>query len=505
MKGHVNNFVNLGQLYSRAPWATLLATKPAQSSKNSVNLGRLYEPIGASKKRPLGWAYFDDGSVYVHPRDYLDHDTFEARMKVFEHFVLNPSPNLQATRKSDHEKRRLIVVGLDRLSPRNRNSLRLLARNAEDSERLSTATQPYERVLLTLDSTATRPESASFKDIPPLNMEHRQDIRQALQNFRGTLMDGVLQPNVRLGNGLLLKPEPYMKLAHQQRMRRPGTKGGSLPKRREAGDESSHDIPLKLLDQLGVHKSGRRPSPSAVQQEVLDRREAEVAQREWDLIRLQHGLLLRSTNEHNQFQLGKETPCRIQKERSPRVASGAIGSEHGLKAAQLEAKERELAHREEILRWKRRTWWLEQKLQEASKQATRGRTKSPRRSIVAAQTRKEPRNDPTPRAGGSGPNIESRGDATPFYDFDLDEAAATQPRSSTEGAVTVRTREEQQELSARQGSNLGTDMRSTGDAFLFDDFDLDEATTPQPPRTSRSRIALPTRQTLQARGSSDLG
>jgi hypothetical protein len=61
--------------------------------------------------RPKGWAYFEDGSVFVAPADYMDHEALETRMRTVEHFVLCPSPTLLEIRKNDPDRRRLIVIG----------------------------------------------------------------------------------------------------------------------------------------------------------------------------------------------------------------------------------------------------------------------------------------------------------------------------------------------------------------------------------------------------------
>jgi hypothetical protein len=61
--------------------------------------------------RPKGWAYFEDGSVFVAPANYMDHEAFETRMQIVEHFVSGPSPTLLEIRKTDPDRRRLIVIG----------------------------------------------------------------------------------------------------------------------------------------------------------------------------------------------------------------------------------------------------------------------------------------------------------------------------------------------------------------------------------------------------------
>ena len=99
-----------------------------------------------------------------------------------------------------------------------------MARNAQDNQRVSVVDPPFEDVELTLDSTESRPISASFNDAPQLNKWDRLRNSEALETFRGTLIDGILQPNVRLGNGLHLSPKPHIKkppLAEKKQARNP--------------------------------------------------------------------------------------------------------------------------------------------------------------------------------------------------------------------------------------------------------------------------------------------
>jgi hypothetical protein len=88
----------------------------------------------------------------------------------------------------------------------NNNLPRLFSRNARDSEQVSVADCPFEEVILTLDDTGTYPVSAQVREIPQLEFQYRYNIMKAMVpgSFRGTLVDGTLQPNVRQGNGLYL-------------------------------------------------------------------------------------------------------------------------------------------------------------------------------------------------------------------------------------------------------------------------------------------------------------
>lgn len=101
------NFVNLGKLYSLQPGSrksTCKATNP------------LYRPGPPYvKRRPrfqaaLGWAYFEDGSVFINAYPKLSYDPFEAEMNRLLPFILQPSPSLAQIRQEDPEQRRLITM-----------------------------------------------------------------------------------------------------------------------------------------------------------------------------------------------------------------------------------------------------------------------------------------------------------------------------------------------------------------------------------------------------------
>lgn len=73
-----------------------------------VNLGSLY--TSPKHKRPASWAYFDDGSVFVDPFGWVSHDKLQQRMKIVAQFVQTPSPTMQAIRREDPRRQRLILV-----------------------------------------------------------------------------------------------------------------------------------------------------------------------------------------------------------------------------------------------------------------------------------------------------------------------------------------------------------------------------------------------------------
>lgn len=102
------NFVNLGRLYSIPPWGSVPPFGLARPQHNSVNLGALY--ARSKSKNPIGYAYFEDGSVFILPFAWLPHDAFEARMKIAAQFVSGPTPKMREIRKTNRQMERFIII-----------------------------------------------------------------------------------------------------------------------------------------------------------------------------------------------------------------------------------------------------------------------------------------------------------------------------------------------------------------------------------------------------------
>jgi hypothetical protein len=98
------NFVNLGTLYSLPPWAV-----PVHSSENDVNVC-IFNKYYESKKAPLGYGYFDDGSMYIASCAYLEHDVFEARMKIVTQLFSTSVHNIWAIEAKRSHGKRVIVI-----------------------------------------------------------------------------------------------------------------------------------------------------------------------------------------------------------------------------------------------------------------------------------------------------------------------------------------------------------------------------------------------------------
>ncbi|XP_014551586.1 hypothetical protein COCVIDRAFT_42137 [Bipolaris victoriae FI3] len=352
------NYVNLGKLYSIPPWGIVPPYGLVRPQSNSVNLGNLYSR--AQSKRPSGWAYFEDGSVFILPFGWCAHNVFESRMKIAAHFVNGPTPRMQQVRAKNSDMKRFVVINKDGIQIRN-NTLRILARNAQEGQRVSVVDPPFENVELSLDPTGSHPVSARFSDAPQLRYEYRLQNSQALETFRGTLVGGILQPNVRLGNGLRLSNKPEILKPQITAKRR--------ARNQEARrlDESGYQplkSPVKQPHQLSVPSSRERTPSGRLGKSTLpprrnprdldlERREAQISKREQEIIQLQQQLL--QTMQAQSIKSNQDKIHGKQTHDSPDPSTDA-------KLAVIEARERALEQKEELLRYKRKTWLLEQKL-----------------------------------------------------------------------------------------------------------------------------------------------
>ncbi|RMZ72182.1 key lime pathogenicity [Pyrenophora seminiperda CCB06] len=291
------------------------------------------------------------------------------------------------------------------------NIYRLAARNAQDFQSISVANSSFENVELKLDPTGSRPVSARFSHAIPFQEKHRVRNSEAMQTFRGTLIDGILQPNVRLGNGLCLSDDPGILDTEVNEGKRTATR----PLKGVTSSEIPNGKPLHQLDaHLSRNRSLRQRSDKPLPQSRssralprprdLERREAQIAERERELLQIQQRLLLQTVR--NQSFL----PRRKRAVRAPREeyntshehriepsASAHTFDEPSPRIADIEARERALQQQEELLRYKRKAWLLEQKLAQATERPPSRRVPRRHRDVgmeeVDAPSPHEPRTD----------------------------------------------------------------------------------------------------------------
>jgi hypothetical protein len=351
------------------------------------------------------------------------------------------------------------------------NTLHMLARNAQEGQRLTAVDHPFENVELSLDHTGSQPISARFNDAPQLSYAHRLRNAEALETFRGTLVNGMLQPNVRLGNGLrlsikanILKPQITKKRRARNHEAKELRESVGLPPR----------APAKLLDRLGVSRDRplpqrsdspppatmlpfpRRPAPR--RDHDLERREAQIAQRERQLIQLQQQLLLqtmRTQNDRPRRERTRRSPPRdsyySREYRTPTPTRVHRDMDADSNATVIDAREKALAQEEELLRYKRKAWLLEQKLAAQ----TTGRP-TPRRERYQRDRYQQDA------------NVQNQGSQYPDWPPPGHEAVPDPQHGGS------------------------------GDEFPSGEFDLDDSSPPKALETLRSRIRLPDRSTMRS-------
>ncbi|CAN9475268.1 unnamed protein product [Alternaria alternata] len=358
---------------------------------------------------------------------------------------------MQAIRKQDPHRTRLVII--DKVS-KLKNTFRIMARNAQDNQRVSVVDPPFEDVELTLDSTESRPISASFNDAPQLNKWDRLRNSEALETFRGTLIDGILQPNVRLGNGLHLSPKPHIKkppLAEKKQARNPKAKrpreAAGLPPKAPARHLHSLDVQSPAGPPLpsNVHKP--KPSRQAPPQERdVELREAQLAQRERELIQLQQELLrqtlrIQSTllrqDRHSRFSPHHDTNANKHRTRGPTEAS--IHSEYDTTAADIEAKKEALAQKEMLLKYKRKAWLLEQKLARVQSTGRPQSRRAARRYGTEVQEHDAQHSPDYPSGKENVPDAQHDYDDVPVA-FDLDHASPTEALETLRSRIRLPTR-----------------------------------------------------------------
>jgi hypothetical protein len=83
-------------------------TQHVRLRRHFVNLGTLYTQVRL--RRRSGWAYSEDGSMFVAPFGYIDHDALEMRMRVAAYLVSSPTSKLHAIRQSHPKEDRFLVI-----------------------------------------------------------------------------------------------------------------------------------------------------------------------------------------------------------------------------------------------------------------------------------------------------------------------------------------------------------------------------------------------------------
>ena len=294
------------------------------------------------------------------------------------------------------------------------DTLQVLARNAYNSQRVTVVDAPFEHVDLQLDNSRRHITSARFKDAPLLSPKYRFGSSKALETFRGTLINGTLQPNVHLGNGLHVSSNPAIKrrqIVESRRLRNYETKVF----RKSLGLRDL--IPAGLVNQCRDTPPTDHPKPEppvSARQQVPQRQEAQQPRK-----------------------------AALIRELRPPPLMDSLPSVHeqDIEQGEAEIARRELEQRGEILRWKRKTRALEQQLA----MVTRGRspTASDRHhNAVNGRQRKtkDGRNRSHKQEASSDPHDEIAGEESALDAFDFNDAAPPAALAKLRSRIQLPTR-----------------------------------------------------------------
>jgi hypothetical protein len=195
-----------------------------------------------------------------------------------------------------------------------------------------------------------------------------------MATFRGTLIGGVLQPHTRLGNGLELGTSVAFHAKAKTRESTNSTKPQSSARAVEMTNVVASEHPSirpNTRSQKARETSmvvGRQPKT----QNQLSRREAELDRREQKLLLLQQQLLQSVTLPRRKSTVRKRyiphqmpQPLVQRDDRAPYAQPEEKLANTDPMRSEIEVRERELYHKEEVLRWKRKAFVLEQKLASA--------------------------------------------------------------------------------------------------------------------------------------------
>ncbi|KAF2632682.1 hypothetical protein BU25DRAFT_80275 [Macroventuria anomochaeta] len=365
-RNNVRNFVNLGRLYSLSQKEKMEMDRLPRLPKgrytgfprHGVNLGNLFRGTTIyDYMQPPGWAYFEDGSIFV-ARARYDHHDMQQIMNFAAFFLRDPSNGKRALRKEHTGQTQLILLERNVAHEvYGHGRFHLYARYAHTGENFFAPSSHYCAVSLELDPTQAFPISIAFYSrmsqsiLPQKNFTHGIQLLHTLRTFRGTLIDGALQPNVRPSNRLEFSIDPSAAPA------------SPLPAAQVAEKEMiSQQGGIQEQQTITASKeSGRQP------QTLLQEHRASTTSHEKSLLHKHHSNKSGSTWVHVQngsiAQPG--VPSAPDKKRKPQKKRGPCTSDIESTTAQLEAREREFKHREDLLLWKKKGWKLEQELAEA--------------------------------------------------------------------------------------------------------------------------------------------
>ncbi|KAF2741405.1 hypothetical protein EJ04DRAFT_3438 [Polyplosphaeria fusca] len=282
----------------RVPPRRLVHTRLA----HTMSLGQLYGRI-RERNDTGSWAYLEDGSIFVQPWEHTEHNELERLLRVAQAFV-------QARRAHENQTLPMTLIHRSR-GKKDETRLEFSSTTPGDEFSHTQFSQCYIRLSAGEKTYLSHSYSKSTRDgaQKPLSQSVMKRAARALGVFRGTLVGATLQPNVRLGNGLPVVLTPDARSAH----------------RRQEGSTLAAMQSQETEERAGANQIKTRLE----QKNSIDNNENEQMTED------------RKRNQDQRIRLG-----------NPRGRKPALEGALALRAAMIEAKEREIELKEEILELK---------------------------------------------------------------------------------------------------------------------------------------------------------
>jgi hypothetical protein len=387
----------------------------------------------------------------------------------------------------------------------------LVVRNARNSKGVSIHASLFDDVTLALNGAVTQIQDCQLHDRVVLSKDDLNSLRDAVRTFRGTLIDGILQPNVRLGNGFDIQglPNQFIPRPRSRRQEREAKRQRAVALRAQLGVKCIEPgtVPIDLIRKVGVTvkkdieliaETQRSRSLPHAEPRARSANPSKLSQARKDGIIIQKDIKLRARTPK------AKSPPRVEGNVRPAIPNKPNQEELiqrttlELQAAErrLKEKEEELQLKEETLRRNYRAWSLEQRLvkqQHAMSSRPRKIEERHPRYLRTTSTNtpytitEKPQHasfpDPwLPRTGGPIPSSKSSKAVR------HSKSARDDVNTSNRPPKTPRTPSTIEELRPQ------SDFESSRDASPLNNFKLDEHTPPAALATLRSRIAIPGRR-----------
>jgi hypothetical protein len=323
-------------------------------------------------------------------------------------------------------------------------NLHLFARNASDGDHFLRKGRPFEYVDIAFDKNTFEPLLTSVGGSASTIDDRGLAISKALLYFRGTFVDGILQPNVRLGKGLQpLNEWPMLEPRESEQTKTRETQVETITKKVSCSVKVPSTKPC--VEQPKTQSARAKPNTQPMK----------PSRRPRDGLEAQKAL-----------------------------------EELKMREAALLAKSRELEVKEEALRWKHKMFLLEQKMAKMSVNPMDGPrtvTLRPNDRKAVSTDRRSSRRSPFPRSGMDRPNRTSMERPQP-QDSSDPSPPYEQRKSDRRQSLGPKSQSGNSGDSSSHISDTASEPKDHDDIFPYNEFSVDDPTPPSALSALRSRL-----------------